>query len=250
MEPKRSNVLFNIPHQYCAGTGCTHGMLTIMLAEIIEELRIRDRAILVGPVGCSEQIINYLDVDAISGPHGRALSLATAIKRCLPDRIVITFQGDGDFASIGIAEAVHTAARGERICAIWVNNGLYAMTGGQMSVTILLDQKTMTTTEGRSRQFDGAPLHASEILASIEGSYFITREAVNSKSNKEKCRASIIKAINLQIDGHGFNVVEVLGTCPTNWHMSPKEAIKRIEQEVMKEYPLGIKKDLSEAKNE
>lgn len=216
-----------------------------MLAEIIEELEIGDKLILVGPVGCSEQIINYLNVDAVSGPHGRALSLATAVKRCLPDKIVITYQGDGDFASIGIAEAVHTAARGEKISTIWVNNGLYAMTGGQMSVTTLLGQATTTTTGGRNRDCAGNPLHVSEMLASIERSYFITREAVNSRTNKDRCRASIVKAIQLQMEGHGFNSVEVLGVCPTNWHMSPKEAVKRLEQEVMKEYPLGVKKDMS-----
>lgn len=245
MEKKRGRILFDVPYQYCQGTGCTHYILTIMLGEIIEELGIRDKTILVGPVGCSEQIINYLDVDAIGAPHGRALSVATGIKRSLPDRVVITYQGDGDFGSIGIAEAVHTAARGEKISTIWVNNGLYAMTGGQMSVTTLIGQKTTTTVEGRKEEQAGSPLRVSEMLSTIGRSYFITREAVNSKTNKDRCRASIIKEIKLQMDGHGFNAVEVLGICPTNWHLSPKESIQRLEQEVMKEFPLGIKKDLS-----
>ncbi len=243
-EKRGSSVLFDVPYSYCPGTGCTHNVLTIMLGQIIEELGIRDRTILVGPVGCSEMIVTYLNVDAISGPHGRALSVATGIKLSLPDRIVITYQGDGDFASIGIAEAVHTAARGHKISTIWVNNGVYGMTGGQMSVTTLLGQITTTTLEGRSRELAGNPLHVSEMLASIEGSYFIAREAVNSKTNKEKCRDAITKAIRLQMEGHGFNAVEVLGICPTNWRLSPKEANKRLEQEMMKEFPLGIKKDI------
>ncbi len=243
---RKSKSLFDVPYQYCPGTGCTHNTLTLMLGEIIDELGIRGQTILVGPVGCSEQIINYMDVDAISGPHGRALSLATAIKRLLPDRIVITFQGDGDFASIGIAEAVHTAARGEKILTIWVNNGLYAMTGGQMSVTTLLGQKTATSAAGRNSESAGNPLHVSELLAGIENSYFITREAVNSRANMDKCKAAIIKGIKLQMAGHGFNAVEVLGVCPTNWHLSPKESMKRLEEEVMVEFPPGIKKDKSE----
>ena len=216
-----------------------------MLGEIIEELEIRGKAILVGRVGCSEQIINYLDVDAIGAPHGRALSVATGIKRSLPDRIVITYQGDGDFASIGIAEAVHTAARGHKLSTIWVNNGIYGMTGGQMSVTTLPGQVTTTTLEGRSRELTGNPLHVSEMLASIKGAYFIAREAANSRANIEKCRASIIKAIRLQMEGHEYNAVEVLGICPTNWRLSPKEANKRLEQEMMKGFPLGIKQDMS-----
>lgn len=246
MANRKSSILFDVPWQYCPGTGCTHTVLTRMLGEIIEALGIRGETILVGPVGCSEQIINYVDVDAIGAPHGRALSLATGIKRSLPDRIVITYQGDGDFAAIGIAEAVNTAVRGEKISTIWVNNGVYGMTGGQMSVTTLIGQETTTTVEGRSRELTGNPFRVSELLANVAGAYFITREAVNSKTNMEKCRASIMKAIRLQIEGHGFNAVEVLGICPTNWHLSPKEATKRLEREVMSEFPLGVKKDLSE----
>jgi 2-oxoglutarate/2-oxoacid ferredoxin oxidoreductase subunit beta len=243
---RKSKSLFDVPYQYCRGTGCTHNTLTLMLGEIIDELGIRGKTILVGPVGCSEQIINYVDVDAISGPHGRAVSLASAIKRLLPDRIVITFQGDGDFASIGIAEAVHTAARGEKILTIWVNNGLYAMTGGQMSVTTLPGQKTSTSPAGRNPESAGSPLHVSELLAGIENSYFVTREAVNSRDNIDKCKAAIIKGIKLQMAGCGYNAVEVLGVCPTNWHLSPKEAMKHLEQNVMAEFPLGVKKDKSE----
>lgn len=243
---KNCSALFDVPYNYCPATGCTHNSLTIMLGEIIEELGIRGKTILVGPVGCSEMVVRYLDVDAIGAPHGRALSLATAIKRSLPDRIVITYQGDGDFASIGMAEAVHTASRGEKISTVWVNNGVYAMTGGQMSVTTLQGQKTSTTGEGREREVTGNPLHVSELLAGIEGTYFITREAASSRTNLEKCRASIIKAIKLQMEGHGFNAIEILGICPTNWHLSPRESVKRLEQEVMKVFPVGVKKDMSE----
>ena len=246
MGKKKFSVLFDVPYLYCQGVGCTHQALTRMLGKIIDELGIRDKIIMVTPVGCSERIINYLDVDAIGAPHGRALSLATGIKRSLPDRIVITFQGDGDFAAIGIAEAVHTATREEKISTIWVNTGVYGMTGGQMSVTTLPDQKTTTTVEGRNRELAGNPLHVSELLSNINGSYFITREAANTRANTEKCRASVTKAITLQMEGHGFNAVEVLGICPINWRMSPKEANKRLEQEVMKEFPLGIKQDRSE----
>jgi 2-oxoglutarate ferredoxin oxidoreductase subunit beta len=242
---KDCSVLFDVPYQYCQGVGCTHNTLTVMLGEIIEELGIREETILVGPVGCSEQIINYLDVDAIGAPHGRALSLATGIKRSLPDRIVITYQGDGDFASIGIAEAVHTGARGEKISTIWVNNGVYGMTGGQMSVTTLLGQKTSTTPEGRTKEAGGNPLHVSEMLAGLAGTAFISREAINTRANMDRCRSSIVKSIRMQMEGRGFNAVEVLGICPTNWRMSTKEAIRRLEDEVMKEYPLGVKKDAS-----
>lgn len=245
MLERRCNVLFDTPYHYCPGTGCAHNVLTKMLGQIIEELGIRDKTILVGPVGCSELIIDYLDVDAIGAPHGRALSLATAIKRLLPDRVVITYQGDGDFGSIGIAEAIHTARRGEKISTLWVNNGVYAMTGGQMSVTTLPGQITTTTQGGMNKELAGNPLHVSELLANVEGSYFIAREAVNSKANQERCRASMMKEIELQMEGHGFNAVEVLGVCPTGWRMSAKEAAKRLEQEMMTEFPLGIRKDLS-----
>lgn len=247
MGNKERSVLFDVPYAYCPG--CTHNVLTVMLGKIIEELGIRDKTILVSPVGCSERIINYLNVDAISAPHGRALSVATGIKRSLPHMMVITYQGDGDFASIGIAEAVHTAARGEKISTVWVNNGVYGMTGGQMSITTLLGQKTTTTVEGRSRELAGNPLRVSEMLATIKGAYFVTRETVSSKANAEKCRAAIIKAIKLQMEGHGFNAVEVLGICPTNWHLSTKEANRRLE-EVIKVFPLGVKMNGSKDKGE
>jgi len=247
MERKKCSILFDVPYQYCPGTGCTHNVLTRILGEIIEELGIRDRTILIGPVGCGEVIIEYLDVDAIGAPHGRALSVATGVKRALPDRVVITYQGDGDFAAIGLAETLQTALRGEQVSTIWVNNGVYAMTGGQMSLTTLVGQKTTTTpVEGRSTELTGDPIQVSEILANIKGSYFITREAVNTRPNMEKCRNAIKKCVTLQMEGHGFNAVEVLGICPTNWKMSPKEANRRLAQEVMNQYPLGVLKGMGE----
>ena len=246
MKKRKCSILFDVRYQYCPGTGCTHNLLTRMLGEIIEDLGIRDRTILVGPVGCSEVIIDYLDVDAIGAPHGRALSVATGIKRALPGRVVITYQGDGDFAAIGAAETLQTALRGEKVSSIWVNNGVYAMTGGQMSLTTLFGQKTTTSMEGRSGELTGDPIDFSEILANLKGSYFISREAVNSRTNMEECRASIRKSMVLQMEGHGFNAVEILGICPTNWRMSPKEANKRLEKEVMSQYPLGVKKNMGE----
>jgi 2-oxoglutarate ferredoxin oxidoreductase subunit beta len=211
---------------------------------------LQERIIGIPPAGCAVLAYNYFDIDMGEASHGRAAALATGLKRALPDRIVFTYQGDGDIAAIGTAETIHAAARGENISTIFVNNGVYGMTGGQMAPTTILGQTTTTSPGGRKENRDGFPINLSEMLAIAKGSAYIERTAVNSPANILKTKKAIAKAFRAQIDGLGFSLVEVLSPCPTNWKMDPLEACKWIDEVMANHFPLGVLKDLTGVKKD
>lgn len=226
---------------YCPG--CGHSIIHRLVAEVIEELDIGEKVIGVPPAGCAVLAYNYFDVDVGESPHGRGAAVATGIKRILPDRIVFSYQGDGDIAAIGTAETIHAANRGEKITIIFVNNGVYGMTGGQMAPTTLLGQKSTTTPGGRDWARDGAPLDLSQMLAIAKGSVYIERTSVNSPKNIRRTKKALTKAFKVQMEGLGFSLVEILSPCPTNWKMPPVDAAKWVEETVMKTFPLKVIKD-------
>jgi len=226
---------------YCPG--CGHGVAHRLVAEIIDELGIRERTVGVASVGCSILIYNYLDLDMQEAAHGRAPAVATGIKRVLPNRIVFTYQGDGDLASIGLAEIVHAAARSENITVVFINNANYGMTGGQMAPTTLPRQKTTTSPLGRDVREAGNPLKIAELLAALNGPSYISRVAVHNPGAILKARKSIRKAFRCQELGLGFSLVEVLSPCPTNWGMEPRAALQWLEKEMIPYYPLGVFRD-------
>ncbi|MFC1800557.1 thiamine pyrophosphate-dependent enzyme [Nanoarchaeota archaeon] len=229
----------NVTH-YCPG--CGHGILHRIVAEVLDELGVAGRTIATAPIGCAVLIYNYMNIDFVEPPHGRSPATATGIKRTNPDKIVFTYQGDGDLAAIGTAEIVHAANRGENITVVFVNNAIYGMTGGQMAPTTLIGQKTETTPFGRNLEEAGPPIKMSEMLAQLDEVQYIERCAVNSAANVLKTKAAIKKAFENQVDGKGFSMVEVLSPCPTNWKMTPADSRKFVE-EMMKVYPLGVIKD-------
>ena len=232
---------------YCPG--CTHGIIHRLVAEAIDELGIQGETIGVSPVGCAVLAYNYFDLDMQEAAHGRAPAVATGIKRAHPDRIVFTYQGDGDLASIGAAEIVHAAMRSENITVIFVNNGIYGMTGGQMAPTTLIGQKTTTSPFGRQEEHCGKPIRISEMLAAIPGAKSIERVAVSSPAQVIKAKKAILKAFKNQVEGKGFSLVEVLSTCPTNWGLSPVEALKWLEENMIPYYPLGVFRNPEEVDN-
>ncbi len=239
---KRTNVLTEAPFHYCPG--CGHGIIHRLVAEVIEELGIQNRTAGVAPVGCAVFAYNYFDIDMYEAPHGRAPAVATGYKRVHPDNYIFTYQGDGDLAAIGTAEIVHAAHRGEKITTIFVNNAIYGMTGGQMAPTTLLGQKTTTSPYGRSKEHSGAPIRVAEMLATIDGSAYIERTAINNTANIIKTKNAIRKAFQAQIEGKGFSLVEILSNCPTNWGKTPAESMEWIEQNMIPYYPLGVKKEV------
>lgn len=228
---------------YCPG--CAHGIVHRLVAEVLEELGEAENAIACVPVGCAVFANNYFNFDAIQCAHGRAPATATGIKRVHPDNIVMTYQGDGDLASIGTCEIVHAAARGEKITTIFINNAIYGMTGGQMAPTTLVGQKTTTSPYGRDKDHCGSPIRIAEMLATIEGSAYIERVAVNSPANIIRAKKAIKNAFECQLAGKGFSLVEVLSNCPTNWGMSPVESMEWLEKNMIPYYPLGVKKDIT-----
>ncbi|HZJ82840.1 MAG TPA: thiamine pyrophosphate-dependent enzyme [Clostridia bacterium] len=230
------------PFHYCPG--CTHGIIHRLIAEVMDELEIRDRTIGVAPVGCAVFAYDYFNCDMHQASHGRAPAVATGIKRVLPDNIVFTYQGDGDLASIGAAEIVHAANRGEKITTIFINNAIYGMTGGQMAPTSLLGQITTTSPYGRDAEKEGYPIRISEMLATLEGAVYIERVSVHDIKNIIKAKKAIKKAFEVQLSGKGFALVEVLSTCPTNWGMTPVESLKWLEDNMIPYYPLGVKKEV------
>lgn len=234
---KRPDSLTNEKFHYCPG--CTHGIIHRILAECLDEMNLREQTIGICPVGCAVLAYKYFNCDMIEAAHGRAPAIATGVKRILPETCVFTYQGDGDLASIGMAEIIHASARGENITVIFVNNTIYGMTGGQMAPTTLLGQKTTTSPYGRTVEQAGYPIKMAEILANNEGSAYIARTAVNNPANVMKTKRAIKKAIQTQLDKRGFSMVEILSTCPTNWGMSPLDALKRLEDEMIPYYPLG-----------
>ena len=229
--------LTDIPTHYCPG--CTHGIVHRLVAECLEELGVLDSAVGVAPVGCSVLAYKYFNCDMQEAAHGRAPAVATGIKRVHPDNFVFTYQGDGDLASIGTAEIVHAAHRGEKISTIFINNAIYGMTGGQMAPTTLVGQKATTAPYGRSEEHCGRPLKVAEMLATIHGAQFVERVAVNNPANIRKAKAAIKKCFQTQIDRKGFGIVEVLSSCPTNWGYTPADALKWLEDNMIPYYPLG-----------
>jgi len=228
---------------YCPG--CHHGTIHRLVAECLEELDLVEKTIMVSAIGCSVFIYNYLDLDTIEAPHGRAPAVATGVKRARPDAFVFTYQGDGDLASIGMAEIIHCANRGERVSVVFVNNTVYGMTGGQMAPTTLIGQKTTTCPGGRCAEREGQPIKMAELIAGLGGTVYSERVAVNSVKNVLKAKKAIRKAFEIQEKGLGFSFVECLSACPTNWRLSPVKANERIAAEMIPVFPLGIFKDIS-----
>jgi 2-oxoglutarate ferredoxin oxidoreductase subunit beta len=226
---------------YCPG--CGHSIIHRITCEVIDELGIHDKAIGVPPPGCSVFAYYYFDVDMVESAHGRGAAVATGIKRANPDSIVFTYQGDGDLSAIGAGETLHAANRGENITAIFINNAVYGMTGGQMAPTTMLGMKTTTSPLGRDSVFDGHPIKMSEILAQVKGTCYIERTAVNSPANIRKAKKAIKKAFQNQMKGLGFSLVEILSPCPTNWKMSSIDSWKWVDEVMSKEFPLGVIKD-------
>ena len=237
---KKTSLLTDKVMHYCPG--CTHGITHRLVAEVLEELGVGGEAIGVAPVGCAVLAYDYFNCDMHEAAHGRAPAVATGIKRVRPNNVVFTYQGDGDLASIGAAEIVHAAARGENITVIFINNAIYGMTGGQMAPTTLPGQVTGTSPYGRDTNHCGHPIKVSEMLATLEGSAYLERVAVNNVKNVRRAKKAIRKAFETQIAGKGFSMIEVVSTCPTNWGMAPVEAIKWMEDNMLPYYPLGIYK--------
>jgi 2-oxoglutarate ferredoxin oxidoreductase subunit beta len=221
---------------YCPG--CTHGVAHRLVAEVIDEMGIREKAIGVAPVGCSVFMYRYMNTDFVEAAHGRAPAMATGIKRVLPQKTVFTYQGDGDLASIGMAEIMHAAARGENITVIFINNAIYGMTGGQMAPTTLPGMKTTSSPLGRDVELMGYPVHMSEMLAKMEGAGYIVRRSLHNPTNIRQAKKAIRKAFETQERGMGFAMVELLSTCPTNWKMTPEESLKFVEEQMVPVYPL------------
>ncbi len=238
---ERPRTLRPVATHYCPG--CGHGIVARLLAEVIDEFGIREKTVGVAPVGCSVLLYNYLDIDMYEAAHGRAPAVATGCKRVHSDLVVFTYQGDGDFASIGTAEAVHAAARGERITTIFINNAIYGMTGGQMAPTTLIGQKTTTSPYGRTAEQAGFPIRMAELLATLDGASFIARVSVHSPKNIIQAKGAIKKAFSVQMNQQGYSMVEVLSQCPTDWRMSPAEAVKWVEEKMIPYYPLKTLKE-------
>ena len=240
--------LTDVPFHYCPG--CTHGIIHRLVAEAIDELGIEGKPIGIAPVGCAVLAYNYFACDMVEAAHGRAPAVATGVKRAEPDNIVFTYQGDGDLASIGMAETVHAATRNENITVIFVNNAIYGMTGGQMAPTSLPGQVTQTSPYGRDVNLCGYPVKVCEMLSQLDGAEYIERVAVNNVKNVRNAKKAIKKAFQNQIDKKGFSLIEVVSSCPTNWGMTPQNALKWLEENMIPYYPLGVYKDRSAQKEE
>lgn len=239
---KRPDSLCDVPMHYCPG--CTHGIAHKLIAEVLDELDICGKTIGVAPVGCAVFAYDYWECDMQEAAHGRAPAVATGIKRVLPDRVVFTYQGDGDLAAIGTAETVHSAARGENITIIFINNTIYGMTGGQMAPTSLPGQVTQTSPYGRDVKKQGNPVRVCEMLATLDGPSYIERVALDSVKHIKEAKRAIKKAFQNQLDNKGFSLVEILSTCPTNWGKTPTEAMEWLRENMIPYYPLGVYKDI------
>ena len=239
----KPHALTEAPLHYCPG--CTHGIIHRLVAEAIDELGIEGKTIGVAPVGCSVMAYNYFACDMVQAAHGRAPAVATGIKRANPDNIVFTYQGDGDLASIGMAETIHAATRGENITIIFVNNAIYGMTGGQMAPTSLPGQVTQTSPYGRDTKTAGFPIKVCELLSELEGATYLERVAVNNVKNVKNAKKAIKKAFENQVNDKGFSLIEVVSTCPTNWGLTPVKALEWVDEKMIPYYPLGVYKDRS-----
>ena len=231
----------NITH-YCPG--CGHGVVHRLVAELIDEMGLEDRTVAVAPVGCAVFAYNYIDVDWVEAAHGRAPAVATALSRLNPENMVFTYQGDGDLAAFGTAETIHAANRGENITIIFINNAIYGMTGGQMAPTTLLGQKTATSPYGRRADLNGFPLKMSDLLAQLDGTCYVTRQAVYSPAAVRKTKAALKKAFQNTIDKRGTSVVEIVSNCPSGWKMTPEKANEWLVANMTEKYPLGDLKNI------
>lgn len=240
---EKPHALTDVPFHYCPG--CTHGIVHRLVAEAIDNLGIEGETIGVAPVGCAVFAYNYFNCDMIQAPHGRAPAVATGVKRANPDKFVFTYQGDGDLAAIGTAETIHSGARGENITIIFINNAIYGMTGGQMAPTTLLGQVTTTSPYGRDKTIQGNPLRISELMSTVEGVAYVQRVAVNNPKNIMAAKKAIQKGFEIQRDKKGLSIIEVVSTCPTNWGLSPKDALTFVEEKMIPYYPLGVFKDIT-----
>lgn len=238
---EKTKGMTDVKTHYCPG--CSHGIVHRLLAECLEEMGELDNAVNISPVGCAVLALDYFNFDGIQAAHGRAPATATGIKRVHPDAMVVTYQGDGDLASIGMAEIVHAAARGEKITTVFINNGIYGMTGGQMAPTTLPGMKATTAQLGRDVNIQGYPIRVSELLATLDGAAYIERVAVNTPAHVIKAKKAIKKALEVQKAKAGFSMIEVLCSCPTNWGKTPVEAMEFVEEKMIPYYPLGVYKD-------
>lgn len=238
---ERPQSLRDVPTHYCPG--CGHSIAHRLVAELLDEMGLRGKAIGVPPVGCAVLAYNYFKIDMIEAPHGRPLAVATGIKRVHPDKFVFTYQGDGDLAAIGTAESIHAANRGEKLTTIFINNAIYGMTGGQMAPTTLLGQEASTAPGGRDAGLHGHPIDISRMLALCDGVVYVERCALTSVKNIRRAKKAIKKAFQCQLDGLGYSLVELLSPCPTNWRKSPREAWKWVDEVMAKTYPPGVIKD-------
>lgn len=239
---ERTKGLIPVANHYCPG--CGHGIVHRLVAEVLEEMDLLPKTVGVAPVGCAVFAYNYFNCDMYEAAHGRAPAVATGMKRVHPECCVFTYQGDGDLASIGTAEIVHAAHRGEKITTIFINNAIYGMTGGQMAPTTLVGQRTTTSQKGRDKELCGEPIRIAEMLATIPGSAYIERTAVNNTANINRTKKAIRKAFEAQMERKGFSLVEVLSPCPTNWGKSPVESMQWLEDEMIPYYPLGVFKEV------
>ena len=239
---QRPRSLTEMEFSYCPG--CTHGIITRLVAEVIDELGIEGRTVGVAPVGCAVRAYDFFGCDMVEAAHGRAPAIATGLKRSLPDNIIFTYQGDGDLAAIGMCETVHAATRGENITVIFVNNAIYGMTGGQMAPTSLPGQITQTSPYGRDVAVAGHPVRVCELLSTLDGVALAQRVSVDSVKNVRTAKKAIKRAFQNQIDGKGYSIIEILSACPTNWGLEPAEALQWLRDNMIPYYPLGVYKDM------
>ena len=240
---EKPHALTDIPFHYCPG--CTHGIVHRLVAEVLDELGIEGQTVGIAPVGCSVFAYNYFNCDMIEAPHGRAPAVATVVKRANPDKTVFTYQGDGDLAAIGTAETVHVGARGENITVIFINNAIYGMTGGQMAPTTLLGQVTTTSPYGRKKEIQGNPIRVCEMVSTLDGAAYVERVSVDCVKNVVAAKKAIKKAFEVQQQGLGLSLIEVLSTCPTNWGLTPQKALEWLRENMIEHYPLGVYKDIT-----
>lgn len=248
VEIKQENLVYTKPKlitdnvmHYCPG--CSHGTVHKLIAEVVEEMGLAEKTVGVSPVGCSVFAYNYIDIDWIEAAHGRALAVATAVKRLYPQNLVFTYQGDGDLSAIGTAESIHAAARGENVVAVYINNAIYGMTGGQMAPTTLVGMKASTAPKGRDPKEHGYPMHMCEILNQLTAPAYLVRTSCNTPANVNKTKQAIHKAFQNQLDGKGFSMVEIVTSCPTNWGLDPMKSLEYIEEKMLPEFPLGVVRD-------
>ena len=240
---EKPHALTDIPFHYCPG--CTHGIVHRLVAEVLDELGIEGQTVGIAPVGCSVFAYNYFNCDMIEAPHGRAPAVATGVKRANPDKTVFTYQGDGALAAIGTAETVHVGARGENITVIFINNAIYGMTGGQMAPTTLLGQVTTTSPYGRKKEIQGNPIRVCEMVSTLDGAAYVERVSVDCVKNVVAAKKAIKKAFEVQQQGLGLSLIEVLSTCPTNWGLTPQKALEWLRENMIEHYPLGVYKDIT-----